>query len=884
MKKRICFKLLLFYILIVSSVSAQEIVWQQIYGYAYIDELITIEPTADGGFICGGYSDSKISSLVNNDWDYYIAKFDSNGNFQWDKNIGSADVDYFGDIIQTNDGGFMVGGGSSGDSSRAKSADSKGYEDFWIVKIDSVGNILWDKTIGGSGSDRMQEIIEMQDGGFLCAGYSYSGISGDKTEANHGYGDYWILRLDSNANIIWQKTIGSSREEYVIKMLLDNFGNIIIGDYYKTSGMGFQYIVHKLDSAGNNIWTKHYGGLDADRLSDLIVTADGGYICAGFSISNISGTKTENCRGHYDYWIIKLSQTGNIQWQRTIGGQDYDELNSIVQTPDGGFICGGFSVSEISGDKTEMNYGYGDFWVIKIDSVGNTIWQNTIGGTNYDKLTAQLIKNDGSVVIGGKSGSEYSGDKTSPSLGLGDNWILKINANSNLINGKVFTDINLDTAYTTGENTIDGLKITESTTGRISFTNFSGNYSLAIFDTGQYHISPATNIPYYNPNPLVHTANFTGILQTDSLNDFAYQPAGNFDDLCMNISPLGAFRPGFNGNFMLNYKNVGTTTQNPTIVFHLYPNVSFVSASVPPSAVYPDSVVWNQVNFTPFQQRQILVTVNLSPSLPSGSILNSYAQIRPIDNDFNPSCNNATWEVTVTGSFDPNDILVDQDTLFSTVFPNPPYLEYLIRFQNTGTDTAFTVKILNPIDTFKLDLNTLEFVATSHPMDMRFIYHERNMEFLFNNIFLPDSNVNEPASHGFIRYRIKPKSNLQPGDTIKNFAAIYFDFNEPVITNAVETKIVTPTGINYVEKNTEIKLYPNPATNELFVEIVGPAGKSIIVDLFNLYGQKTRALYHDRIGNAGWKGKFDLTGLNAGVYLLQYNVDGVTKSVKFVKM
>ena len=148
MKKRICFKLLLFYILIVSSVSAQEIVWQQIYGYAYIDELITIEPTADGGFICGGYSDSKISSLVNNDWDYYIAKFDSNGNFQWDKNIGSADYDFFGDIIQTSDGGYILGGGSLGDSSRAKTADSKGGEDFWILKIDSVGNILWDKTIG----------------------------------------------------------------------------------------------------------------------------------------------------------------------------------------------------------------------------------------------------------------------------------------------------------------------------------------------------------------------------------------------------------------------------------------------------------------------------------------------------------------------------------------------------------------------------------------------------------------------------------------------------------------------------------------------------------------------------------------------------------------
>ena len=253
---------------------------------------------------------------------------------------------------------------------------------------------------------------------------------------------------------------------------------------------------------------------------------------------------------------------------------------------------------------------------------------------------------------------------------------------------------------------------------------------------------PVVITSYFNLAPPSHKATFYLPNLVDSLNDFAISTAGIFDDLCMSITPIGQFRPGFNGSYMLNYENVGTTTQNPTIVFHLYPNVSFVSASVPPSAVYPDSVVWNLGALSPFKQGQIMVTVNLSPSTSIGSILNSYAQIRPIDNDFNPSCNNATWEVTVSGSMDPNDILVDQDTLFSTVIPNPPFLEYLIRFQNTGTDTAFTVKILNPIDTFKLDLNTLEYVAASHPMDMRFIYHERNMECLFNNILLPDSNVN----------------------------------------------------------------------------------------------------------------------------------------------
>jgi hypothetical protein len=146
--------------------------------------------------------------------------------------------------------------------------------------------------------------------------------------------------------------------------------------------------------------------------------------------------------------------------------------------------------------------------------------------------------------------------------------------------------------------------------------------------------------------------------------------------------------------------------------------------------------------------------------------------------------------VYTTGSFDPNDILVNEDTLTTTQLSNAPWLEYIIRFQNTGNDTAFTVKILNPIDTNKLNLSTFEFVNASHPVNLNWINYQRNMEFKFENILLPDSNSNEPLSHGFVRYRIQPKTNLSAGDSITNFAAIYFDFNEPVITNTAKTIIV----------------------------------------------------------------------------------------------
>ncbi|MBK7853815.1 MAG: hypothetical protein IPJ79_01895 [Bacteroidetes bacterium] len=154
----------------------------------------------------------------------------------------------------------------------------------------------------------------------------------------------------------------------------------------------------------------------------------------------------------------------------------------------------------------------------------------------------------------------------------------------------------------------------------------------------------------------------------------------------------------------------------------------------------------------------------------------------------------------VTGSVDPNDILVNEDTLTTTQLATQPYLDYTIRFQNTGNDTAFTVKIINPIDTNKLELGSIEFVNSSHPVQLKWVNYNKNMEFLFENILLPDSNINEPQSHGFVKYRIKPKTSLLAGDSIINKGYIYFDFNAPVETNTTVTKIILPTSINELAK------------------------------------------------------------------------------------
>ncbi len=831
MKKHHLLTALISFLLPLLSFS-QVIQWQNTIGGDDNDFLYSLDQTSDSGYILGGYSNSYISGdkTENNNGgtDYWIIKTDSEGVIQWQNTIGGVGQEQLFSIAQTSDGGFILGGKSNSNIGGDKTENCIGGADYRVVKTDSIGAIQWQNTIGGSGNDYFNSVTQTSDGGYLLGGYSASSISGDKTEASNGGNDFWIVKTDSTGDIEWQNTIGGSAE---------------------------------------------------DELTSIAQTADEGYILGGYSNSNISGDKNENSNGGYDYWMVKTDSMGAIQWQKTIGGNLYDLLYSITQTTDGGFILGGKSNSNISGNKIENSNGGNDFWIVKTDSSGNIQWQNNIGGSGIDVILYLAQTTDENYILGGYSASNISGDKTENSNGGSDYWMVKITDHYNLINGYLFIDANSNWTLDAGEQTINNKKITESNAGRFSFSDQNGNYSISVLDSGYYSVAPDF-INYYNAVPVTHSAVFLGIQQTDSLNNFAFQPAGVFNDLCVTITPLGPFRSGFNQSYVINYENVGTTTVNPTVIFFPDNDVSFVSANPVASTVTTDSLIWNFGPLAPFQSGQILITVNVNTGVPIGTLINSGVSIEPIAGDANPGCNQAYWEVLTTGSVDPNDILVDQDTLLSTQFPNPPFLEYLIRFQNTGNDTAFTVKVLNPIDTTKLELSTLEFVASSHPVNLSWIPWERNMQFIFNNILLPDSIVNEPASHGFVRYRIKPKTNLIAGDSITNNAAIYFDFNDFVLTNTAYTHIVLPTFLSEITLSDNLLLYPNPANTTLTIEtrILPAAGSKLIIS--DVAG---RTLLTKTLDVNSTRHQIDIASFSAGIYFVIVDAgEGVLRG-RFVK-
>jgi len=164
------------------------------------------------------------------------------------------------------------------------------------------------------------------------------------------------------------------------------------------------------------LWDKTYGGNREDAFKSVKKTSDGGYILAGYSGSDKSGDKSEESKGGRDYWVVKVKADGSKEWDKTFGGRNVDELQSIQQTKDNGYILGGTSSSGQSGDKTQASKGESDYWIVKLDANGNKVWDKSLGGSNSDRLTTVQQTSDSGYILGGYSHSGKSGDKSEECL------------------------------------------------------------------------------------------------------------------------------------------------------------------------------------------------------------------------------------------------------------------------------------------------------------------------------------------------------------------------------------------------------------------------------------------------------------------------------------
>ena len=394
-----------------------------------------IQQTKDGGCIVAGYSFSNDGDVSGNHGNLYpdcwIVKLSNRGAIQWQKCLGGSGDDEANSIQQTKDGGYIVAGftlSNDGDVS-----GNHGFSDYWVVKLNSTGAIQWQKCLGGNSWERAQSVQQTADGGYIVAGNSNS--NDGNVSGNHGTDDFWIVKLSNAGAIQWQKCLGGSDGEtpYSIQQTTDG-GYIVAGFTLSNDGdvSGnhgyFDYWIVKLNSAGAIQWQKCLGGTGVyDIAYSIQQTADEGYIVAGETSSN-NGDVSGN-HGFGDYWVVKLTGAGIIQWQKCLGGSDCDKAYSIRQTTDGGYIVAGSTGSK-DGDVSNK-HGRADYWVVKLTGAGVIEWQKCLGGNMNDNAYSIEQTTDGGYIVAGVSDSN-NGDVYG-NHGGDDYWLVKLSASGNLI-------------------------------------------------------------------------------------------------------------------------------------------------------------------------------------------------------------------------------------------------------------------------------------------------------------------------------------------------------------------------------------------------------------------------------------------------------------------
>ncbi len=436
---------------------APDIAWQKTIGGSEYDWIQSIIATLDGGCLVGGYSASDISGNKTENSkggdDYWIVKIDMFGEIQWQKSIGGDQTDRLTGMCLGSDGGYVLVGHSSSEISGDKleeTTDGSGLYDYWVLKINETGEIVWQNTIGGNDSELLPEIIRTVDGGYLIGGSSYSDASGDKSDYNFGEGDIWFVKINNTGEIEWENAYGSYVTDPLVTFAIAHDGGILAGSekYDAWSGETEAWLI-KFDSIGQFLWQTEYGGSWQESITSIYSKPSGNIMISLTSNSYISGDKTEDCLGFFDYWILELDPTGNIIWQNTIGGNAFDTNPYFIPTSDGGYIFSGTSESNISGDKTEDSFGDSDIWIVKTDSIGQIEWQKSIGGSDGDGSYGIIEVDTGIYIIGGGSFSNISGMKNEDSYGELDYWLLKIGCEpTNLFadsDGDLFGDYFKDT-------------------------------------------------------------------------------------------------------------------------------------------------------------------------------------------------------------------------------------------------------------------------------------------------------------------------------------------------------------------------------------------------------------------------------------------------------
>lgn len=315
----------------------------------------------------------------------------------WQHCTGGTDTEGGIYVTATHDHGFIVTGMAY--STDGDITNNHGIGDVMIIRFDSANNIVWQKTYGGSAEEGAQCIIETSDHGFVFAAGTESN-DGDVT-GNHGDNDIWIVKIDSVGNIVWQKTFGDVNYDEAFTIIQNTSGNFIVLGWISDLNWDQNFCLLNIDQNGNLVWQKSYGGSDTDWGYEVIQTLDGGYMLSGYTYS-ADGDVTFN-HGDRDVWLVKTDNAGDIQWQKTYGGTDDDYADNILQLANGQYVFAAAATSD-DGDVQNSIVGP-DYWIVKTDVNGNIVSQKCYGGSDIDEPYRIIHTSDNGFLVTGQSGS-----------------------------------------------------------------------------------------------------------------------------------------------------------------------------------------------------------------------------------------------------------------------------------------------------------------------------------------------------------------------------------------------------------------------------------------------------------------------------------------------
>lgn len=775
--------------------------------------------------------------------------------------------------------------------------DNDGDLDF----ISNSGNkLVWYENTDGAGSPGLQKVITFSD---ICYGYELGDIDGDgaidfaidsKWFKNDGLGNFtpnvYVDAYSGNPSKVFIEDVDNDGNKDLIAVDNLSNGNVGIGWYKNLDGLGNfgprQSIIFISDNTINEIVFKD---IDGDGDKDLIFS--GGKIGIVKNLDG-AGTFSTTFQTVYNY------ASGKVLCADIDGDGDNDILTDDVYVNGsnrlvwfkntnglGTFSSGPplvVSNSNLTGAFLADMDNDGDLDVISNQTYeNNTVWLENLTGLGVFGQPITLIVNpqinstNNAVDVDndGKIDILYSESYS----GVGNHavsWFKNNGLSLNKITGTVKLDLNHN-GCDNSDNPMPNVKVVTQTSNSDTYSTFTasnGYYQFYVENPGNYTTSVATTLPaYFNVTPNSYITNFTGINNVQALN-FCIADSQTVNDLDVAIYPTTEARPGFASSYVIVYHNKGTTPLSGNVKLQFdATKMSFTSANPAVTSQTANELTFNFTNLNPFETKMVGVVFQTfaPPTVNLGNVLSFTGTINPIADDATPTDNIFQLNQTVIGSYDPNDInVLEGESILVDEIDN--YLHYVIRFQNTGTASAINVTVTNTLDE-NLDWDTLQIDGISHNNYIS-IRNGNQMSFVFKSIYLPYSLANEPGSHGFICYKIKPKNNAVAGDLFHNDAQIYFDYNSAIHTNTVVTEVLNPLS-NADFGNSKASLYPNPTNGKIYIAANFDI-KSLAV--YNIYGQKIAGIQNNS--------EIDLSGYSVGMYFIKIeDATGKTITKKILK-